>query len=70
MTTKCNIGAGKRALFQKFEQFLSGENKVTIIVEHESVKELQSFYENNLINPLEHFYKNPADNAFIFQNYV
>ena len=23
-----------------------------------------------MINPLEHIYKNPSDNAFIFQNYV
>ena len=23
-----------------------------------------------MINPLEHFYKNLTDNAFIFQNYV
>ena len=28
------------------------------------------FYGNDLINLMEHFYKNPTDNVFIFQNYV
>ena len=65
-----NIFAGKTTLLQKLEQSLSGEDNVTIKVEHEPVQRFQSFYGNYLINPLEHFYKNPADNAFIFQNYV
>ena len=64
MTTE---GARKTTLLQKFEQFLSDEGKVTIKTEHEPIKEVQSFYGNDLINPLEHFYKNPTDNAFILQ---
>ena len=43
---------------------------MTIKVEHEPMKELQSFYRNDLIKPPEHFYKNPIDNAVIFQKYV
>ena len=39
-------------------------------MEHEPVKEFQIFYGNDLINPLDHFYKNPPDNTYIFQNYV
>ena len=39
-------------------------------MEHEPIKESQSFYTSDLINPLKHFYKNPTDDAFIFQNYV
>ena len=70
MTIKGNIGAGKTTLLQVFKQSLSGEDKVTIKLEHEPEKEIQSFYGNDLLNPLEHFYKNPTDNAFIFQNYV
>ena len=65
-----NIGARKTTLLQKFKQSLSSDNKVTIKVEHEPIKEFQSFHGNDLINPLEHLYKNPTDNAFIFQNYV
>ena len=43
VTIEGNIGAGKTTLLQKFEQSLSSEDKVTIKVENESVKELQSF---------------------------
>ena len=43
---------------------MSSDVKVTIKVEHEPIKEFQSFYGND---PLEHFYKNPTDIAFIFQ---
>ena len=70
MTTEGNIGGGNTTLLQKFEQSLSGEDKVTIKVEHEPVKESQSLYGNDLLNPLENFYKNPTNNAFTFQNYV
>ena len=70
MTTEGNTGAGKTTLLQKFEQSLSGEDKVTIKVEQEPVKEFPSFNGNDQINPLEYFHKNPTDDAFIFQNYV
>ena len=33
-------------------------------------KNFKVFYGNDLINPLEHFYKNHAYNAFIFQNHI
>ena len=49
---------------QIFEQSLSSEDKVTIRAEHEPVKVFQSFfYGNDLINPLEHFFKNPAESV-------
>ena len=70
MNIEGNVGAEKTTILQNFEQSLSGEHKVTIKVEEEPVKEFQNFYGNDLIHSLEHFYKNPADNAFIFQNYV
>ena len=50
-----NICEGKSTLLQKFEQSLCSEDKVRMKVEHEPVKEFQSFYGNDLINPLEHF---------------
>ena len=40
------------------------------MVGHGPVEECQSFYGNELINLLGCFYKNPTDNAFIFQNYL
>ena len=55
MTMEGNAGAGKTTFLEKFEQSLSGEEKVTIKVEHEPVKDFQSFYGNDLINSLEHF---------------
>ena len=55
---------------QKSEQSLSNEDMVTIKVEYETVKEFQSVSGNNLIKSYGHFYRNPADSAFIFQNYV
>ena len=70
VTMEGSIGSGKTTLLQKSEHSLSGEDKVTIKVEDEPIKEFQSLYRNDLINPLEHFYKNPTVNAFIFQNYV
>ena len=45
VTTERYIGAGKTTLLQLFEQSLSGEDKVTIKVEHEPVQEFQSFME-------------------------
>ena len=70
MTIEGNIGTGKTTLLQEFEHSLSSENKVTINVEHEPVKEFQSLYGNDLINLLQHFYNNSTDNALIFQKYV
>ena len=70
MTIESNIGAERTALLQKFEQSVASHDKVSIKVEHEAIKEFQTFYGNDLINPLEYFYKNPTDNTFIFQNYV
>ena len=61
---------GKATNLQKFEQSLSCEDMVVIEIGNEPVKEFQSFYGSDLINPLGHFYKNPTDNAFIFQNYI
>ena len=46
-TIEGNIGTGKITLLQMFEQSLSGEDKVTVKVEHEPVKEFQSFMEIN-----------------------
>ena len=62
-----NIGAGKTTHLQNFEQSITCEDNLTIKVEHEPLKEFLSFYGNNLKNLPEHFYKNPTDNAFPFQ---
>ena len=62
-----NIGAGKTALLNKFEQFLSDDEKAKIKIEHEPLVEFESFHRNDFVNPLEHFYQNPKENAFIFQ---
>ena len=50
VTIDHNIGRGKTMLLQKFEQSLCSEDKVTIKVENEPVKEFHSFYGNDLIN--------------------
>ena len=47
VTIEVNIGAGKITLLQKFGQSMSGEDKVTMKVEHEPVKDFQNFYGNN-----------------------
>ena len=60
VTVEGNIGAGKTTLSQKFEQSLSGQDNVRIKVEDEHVKEFQRFNGNDLINPPETFYENPA----------
>ena len=44
VTINGSIGAGKTTLLQIFEQSLPSEDNVTIKVEHEPVKEFQSFY--------------------------
>ena len=59
LTIEGNIGAGRTTLLQKFEQSLSSKDKITINVEHESVKDFQSFYGNNMIDPLEPFIRIP-----------
>ena len=60
----------RQKFYKSLKNSLSGEDKATIMVEHEPVKEFQSFDGNDLINPLQHFNTNPVDNAFIFQNCV
>ena len=45
VTIDGNIGTGKMTLLQQLEQSLSSEDKVKIKVEHEPVKEFQSFME-------------------------
>ena len=69
-TVEGNIGAGKTILLNKFEQFLSDDEKAKIKIEHEPLVEFESFHGNDSVNPLTHFYQNPKENAFIFQNYV
>ena len=32
--------------------------------------DFKHFFGNDMINPLQNFYQNPKENAFIFQNYV
>ena len=70
VTVEGNIGAGKNTLLNKFEQFLCNDEKAKIKIEHEPLVEFESFHGNDFANPLEHFYQNPKENAFIFQNYV
>ena len=55
VTVEGNTGAGKTALFQKSKQSLSIAHKLKIRVEHEPISEFQTFYQNKLINPLQHF---------------
>ena len=68
VTIDGNIGARKTTLLQKFEQSLSSENKVTIKVEHEPVKEFQFLWKWH--DKSTGTLLCPTDNAFIFQNYV
>ena len=70
VTIEGNIGTGKTTLLQIFEQPLSSDDKVTVKIEHESIKEFQCLYGNDLIKPLEHFYRNLTDNTFILQTFV
>ena len=70
ITVEGNIGAGKTILLQKLEQSLSMADKFKIKTDHEPSGAFQTFYGNDMINPLCNFYQNPKENAFIFQNYI
>ena len=65
-----NIGAGKTTLLERFEHSLSSEDKCKIKINHEPVDEFQTFWGNDMINPLLDFYKNQKENAYVLQNYV
>ena len=69
ITVEGNTGAGKTTLLQKLEVFING-SQVKIKTDHEPVGAFQSFYGNDMINPLENFYQNLKENAFTFQNCV
>ena len=45
-------------------------DKIKIKTDHEPVGAFQTLFCNDTINPLQNFYQNPKENAFIFQNYV
>ena len=70
MTVEGNIGVGKTTLLQKLEQSLSMADKFKIKTDHDPVGAFQTFFGNDMINPVQNFYHNPKENAFIFQNYV
>ena len=65
-----NNGAGKTTLLQKLEQSLLMADKFKIKTDHEPFGAFQTYYGNDMITPLQNFYQNPKENAFIFQNYV
>ena len=50
MTIEGKIGPRKITLLQKFEWSLSGEDKITMKVEHETVKRFSKSCGNDLIN--------------------
>ena len=70
ITVEGNIGAGKTTPLRKLEQSLSMADKIKIKTDHEPVGAFATFFGNDMINPLQNFYQNPKENAFIFQNYV
>ena len=71
ITVEGNIGAGKTTLLlQKLEQYLSMADKIKIKIVHEPVGPLQTYFGNDMKNPLQNFYQNPKKNSFIIQNYV
>ena len=69
ITIEGNIGAWKTTLLQYLEQSLSMVGKIKIKLDHEPVGAFQTFFGNDMINPLQNFYQNPKENAFIFQSY-
>ena len=70
VTKEGNIGAGKTTLLQNIWTVPIWWRKGNNQSRTWTCKRVSEFYGNNLINPPEHFYKNPDSNAFIFQNYV
>ena len=70
ITVEGNTGAGKTTFLQKLEQSLSMADKIKIKTDHEPVGAFQTFFGNDMINPLQNLYQNPKENAFIFQTYV
>ena len=70
ITVEGNIGAGKTSILQNLEQSLSVTDKFKIKTDHEPVGAFQTFYGNDMIIPLQNFYQNAKENAFLFQNYV
>ena len=69
ITVEGNIGAGKTTLLQKIEQSLSMAAKIKRKTDHEPAGAFKHLG-NDMINPLQNYYQNPKENAFIFQNYV
>ena len=61
-----SIGAEKTTLLQKLEQSLSMGDKIKIKTDHKPVGAFQTFFGNDMINPLQNFYQNPKEKAFIF----
>ena len=45
-------------------------DKIKVQIDNKPVGAFQTFFGNDIINPLQNFYQNPKENAFIFQNYV
>ena len=50
--------------------FTKMADKIKMIIDHGPAGALQTFFGNDMINPLQNFYQNPKENAFIFQNYM
>ena len=67
---KETLELGKLPILERFEDFLSSEDKYKIKINHEPVDEFQRFSGNDIINPLLDFYKSQKENAYVFQNYV
>ena len=63
ITVEGNIGAGKTFLLQNLEQSLSMADKIKIKIDHEPVRTFQTFFGNDMINPMQNFYKNPKENV-------
>ena len=70
ITVEGDIAAWKTTTLRKLEQSLSMADKFKIKTDNGPVGAFQTFYGNDMVNPLQNFYQNPKENAFIFHNYV
>ena len=65
-----NTGTVETTLLQKLGHSLSTADKTKIKTDYEPVGAFQTFFGDDMINPLKNFYQNPKENAFVFQTYV
>ena len=67
---KGTLELGRQLFFKSLNSLYQWQTSLKLKTDHEPVGAFQTFYGKDMINPLQYFYQNTKENAFIFQNYV